>query len=122
MRLLSAHTEKKIRTKRYVRTGRHQCKMHLCCKLSICNSHDTHFCRLDSAPQKIALSGRSVMLLLSSGLTTLMYASCPRYQLSRFCTRRFHMPALSRNTRTAVQAPGNTCNHVHELPSSYDKF
>ena len=76
-------------------------------------SQDAHFCRLESAPQKIALSGR--VLLLSSGLTTLMYTSCPKYQVSRFCTRKFHMPALSRNTRIAVQAPGNTCNQVDSV-------
>lgn len=58
----------------------------------------------------MALSGKgsSVLLLLSSGLTTLIYTSCPKYHVSRFSDRKFHIPTLSKYTSIAVHAPGNT--------------
>lgn len=110
MGLFSAY---KIKARFYVRTGRSKTCAVVQTLLTYTKTQETHFCRLESAPQKIALSGR--VLPLSSGLTTFMYTSWPKYQVSRFWTRKFHMPALSRNTRIAVQAPGNTCNQVDTI-------
>jgi hypothetical protein len=60
-------------------------------------------------PQYIVLSGKGASDLSISGFIMLKYTSWPRYHESRFSERRFQMPALSRETKIAVQAPGKTC-------------
>lgn len=68
-----------------------------------------YFCLDSRRPQYRTLSGgASSVLLVCSGLTTLTYVSWPRYHESRFSARTFHTPTLSRDTRTAVHAPGKT--------------
>lgn len=78
-----------------------------------------YFCKADSAPQYMALSGKGTSSESFSGLTTLRYSSCPRYHESRFSARRFQIPLLSSETKIAVQAPGKTCGYV-KLKSTSD--